>query len=69
MKIATSKIKAIGKALGVNLKVDKTLDKFSKVVPDKMKENEKMLSNSNLTFQTSSLFILVNKKASQFVPF
>lgn len=50
MKISTSKIKAIGKVLGVNLKVDKTLDKFSKVVPDKMKENEKMLSNSNLTF-------------------
>lgn len=50
MKIATSKIKAIGKAVGLNLKIDKTLDKFSKVVPDKMKENQRYLSNSKLTF-------------------
>lgn len=50
MKIAASKIKAIGKSVGLNLKIDKSLDKFSKIVPDKMKENQQYLSNSKLTF-------------------
>ncbi|MDY0905791.1 hypothetical protein [Pedobacter sp. CFBP9032] len=45
MKIAESKIKAIG----VTIKVDKSLDKFSNVVPDKMKENAKILANTKLS--------------------
>lgn len=49
MKIAESKIKAIGKAIGVTIKVDKSLDKFSNVVPDKMKENAKILANTKLS--------------------
>jgi hypothetical protein len=46
MRTTSKKIKEIGKALGVNLKVDKTLDKISNIVPEKMKETDKLLSNS-----------------------
>ena len=50
MKITTKKIKEAGKNLGVKITLDKTLDKFSNLVPDKMKENDELLANTVFSF-------------------
>lgn len=44
--ITKKRIKEIGKILGVNLTIDKTLSKYSKVVPPKIEESNKLLANS-----------------------
>ncbi|WP_293304871.1 hypothetical protein [Pedobacter sp. UBA5917] len=46
MKKASSKIKLLEENLGVKINVDSNLDKFSKVVPDKMMESAVILANS-----------------------
>lgn len=48
--ISKKKIKAFAKSLGVNLTVDKTLGKYSKSVPEKMEESDRILANSNFHF-------------------
>lgn len=49
-KISRKKIIAFGKTLGVNLKFDKSLDKYSKILPPKMEETDKLLANSTFDF-------------------
>ncbi len=49
-KAAKKKLMEIGKSLGVTLVVDKTLDKYSKILPPKAEETDKLLANSNFTF-------------------
>lgn len=44
--VTKKRIKEIGKLLGVNLTIDKTLVKYAKVVPEKVEESNKLLANS-----------------------
>ncbi|WP_158796672.1 hypothetical protein [Pedobacter sp. L105] len=44
------KIKEIGKLLGVNFTVDKTLSKYAKIVPEKMEESNESIGNSVFNF-------------------
>lgn len=48
--ISKKRIKEIGKSLGVNLTFDKTLDKYSKIVPEKIEQSNKLFANAKLDF-------------------
>ncbi len=50
MKKQEKKIIKFAKTLGLDLTFDKSLDKYSKILPPKMEETEKLLANSNLSF-------------------
>lgn len=51
MKSASKKrMKEIGKLLGVNLTIDKTLDQYSRIVPEKVKEHSELISNMKFNF-------------------
>lgn len=49
-KINRKKAIALGKTFGLNLKFDKSLDKYSKILPPKMEEIDRLLANSDLKF-------------------
>lgn len=50
MRIVVKKVRAISKDLGVSAKIDRTLNKFAQIVPDKLKENKDILSNTKFNF-------------------